>query len=97
MRKGIYAILDTVANDIGGQLLMLPNPTTAIRTFADIAQAKGTTVNAHVDDYVLIELAQIDTETGLITPHPEPEVILTGKAWLASAQQVPTSTPELLK
>lgn len=93
----IYAIYDTVAQMIVGQLLVCRHHAQAIRHFDDIARAREPNViNQHPADYDLICLGDIleDTDDALFPIEIDPKclVILKGEQWLALNKEV---TPEL--
>lgn len=95
MTKGIYAIMDTVARELAGTvpLHVFAHPTAAIRFFGDVINSPNSGIGAHLDDYTLLELGTIDTETGAIIAHATPYTVITGNAWQA-AQAKPGPTLE---
>lgn len=90
-RVGIYAVRDTVAQDIIGGLHLHRHDAAAVRMFIDAATDKGTRIAQHPQDYELICLGYTD-ETGQLYDSPDapddtigpPSTILTGKQWLAT-------------
>lgn len=50
----------------------------AIRAFTDTLADENSQIAKHPEDYTLFELGAYDDATGLIDPHPTPQVI--GKA-----------------
>lgn len=83
-RKGLYAILDTLANDIPAQVIhMVPLEAPAVRLFADAVLAKGSQIAQHPTDYVLVRLGYI-TDGNVL--EPDHKVIITAAAILAAAQ-----------
>lgn len=88
----IYAILDTVANDLVGMfpLMVFKSPAAAVRYFQDAASNDKTQVGQHPEDYVLVCLGYMTDAHTIATDKdalgdPAREIILTGKAWKAAA------------
>lgn len=90
--QGIYAVLDLVANDLLGMLALHKSEATAIRMFADIADAKGTIVNQHPGDFALLLLGNIfyTDDAPYVKIVPDRRIIFTGEQYLAT--QAPAAT-----
>lgn len=90
MRKGIYAVIDTLARDVVGGLHLHTHEATAIRFFSDIATMPNSQIALHPGDYELVRLGWLDglgeENIGIIT---DEAIILNGATW-AAAQQQPT-------
>lgn len=84
----IYAILDTVANDLVGMfpLQIFKAPAAAVRYFSDAAANEKTQIGQHPEDFTLVCLGYL-TDNHTIEANQEPEIIITGKAWLAARPQ----------
>lgn len=104
--KAIYAIIDIVAMQIIGNSMIEASPAAAIRTFGDLASDNRTIVGAHPADFNLVCLAYINSYNGAESAqrkgdptsgdtHAEPEIIITGKAWLAT-QTAAADGPKLV-
>lgn len=98
MKLGLYAIIDTVAKAILGNIIIChAHPASAVRMFTDALQDPKTTAAQHPADYILVCLGYVgenhhESIYGLAKPDGT-EIILTGAAWLASV----STKPELLK
>lgn len=99
-KYGIYAIVDTLAADLVGMrdsITLHRHDATAIRMFSDIANNPQTSINAHVEDYVLVCLGYINDDNQILcVSHSEAEggfhhhrVVLTGTAWKAAQEKQP--------
>lgn len=94
MRRGLYAIYDTIAEEyIGAPIYTFPAAPAAIRFFTDILADKQTSVGNHPQDYELHQLGFLQSVDPVIAEHRE--VILTGKAWLATQPQPTAAAPQL--
>lgn len=63
MKRKLYAIYDTRAGDIMGQILQLQShDAVAIRDFTDIVLGANSRLAMHPDDYALVELGELETE-----------------------------------
>lgn len=83
MKKNLYAVYDTKAEEvIGGVLYAFPHDAVAVRMFTDAYQAEGTTINKHPEDFELISLGTM--ENTAITP--ELRIVITGAALNALAK-----------
>lgn len=83
-RPAIYAIHDTVANDLAGNVHALSihkSDASAVRYFTDGLADVQTSLNKHAEDYNLIRLGFLNDKHEII---PEQTVILTGAAWKAA-------------
>lgn len=83
VRKGIYAVRDTVSESIVSALILELTDAPAIRAFHDALAQPDSPMGKHPGDYVLLDLGEINLETGLIIGC-EPLTIATGAAWLES-------------
>lgn len=66
MINGIYTIFDRVAG--ANQLICAPSDLMAKRMFADAFHANNSFIAKHADDFVLMKIGTIDTETCEIMP-----------------------------
>lgn len=89
MRKKLYAVYDTVAGELFGGIVQEPREAPAIRAFYDALGAQGSPLASHPDDYNLLELGELDTETGLILPvlGQSPITVATGRQWRETVSQ----------
>lgn len=92
MQKGIYAILDKVAQDIIGVLITVRHEAVAIRTFSDAAHAQGSRIPIAPKEYELVRLGYLHDATMELIP--DYAVIITGEQWLAAQQQPAGPTSE---
>ncbi|WNK12584.1 MAG: nonstructural protein [Microvirus sp.] len=81
MIKNLYAVRDTVANNIVGGIIMEALDAPAIRAFYDALRAPGNLLSEHPADFVLVQLGNIDTATGDLREQPV-ITIATGNGWL---------------
>lgn len=97
--KGIYALYDTVTEELAGPLFIMPLTDThapAIRVFGDAAQ--NTEVRKHLEDLELRFYGRLITRVPAMTGAKDntlyiesehnPQIVITGKQWL-TAQQTP--------
>lgn len=86
MHRLIVAILDNKANDTVPQTLIWVHKAVApaIRMYTDAVTDTRGEMHKHVEDYDLVQLGTIDDENKL---HPDYEILMTGKAYLASLPQ----------
>lgn len=93
---GIYAIYDTVANELVGtvKLHIHKHPAAAVRFFSDVAADKNTSIGQHPQDYNLLCLGYLTLENNIEPVKPDDQVVITGQAWLAA--QAPAE-PKLVK
>lgn len=80
--KGIYAIYDKVADDLG-PLTTHRHVASAIRMFSDVATNQQTMVGQHPHDYELRCLGYINSDHQI---EPANDVVLTGENWVAAQQ-----------
>lgn len=92
-RVGIYAVRDTVADDIIGGLHLYRHSAAAVRMFTDAITDTGTRLHAHPEDHVLILIGYIDEQgqfygsaDGDVIPFEGPDTIITGKQYLQATQ-----------
>lgn len=83
VRKGLYAVRDTVSQAIVSAIIVEMTDAPAIRAFHDALATPDSPMGKHPADYVLLDLGEINLESGLIIG-VEPLVIATGAAWLES-------------
>lgn len=89
MKKSIYVIQDTLANQALGGPLVFPHDAVAVRFFGDIAANPESAVSRYLNDHQLVLLGYFD-ESECKIEVTEPQVIITGAAW-AAAQNPETS------
>lgn len=89
MKREIIAIIDTIAQDIAGPVVLFRHDAAAVRYFSDIATDPQTMIHRHVSDYDLVSLGQLDDQTFTITP--QLRVIITGYQWREA--QPPVTEP----
>lgn len=65
MTSGLYVIRDNVAKAIG-QIMVHHHEAAAIRVFKDVAKDKEGMIGAHPQDFDLVNIGLIDTDTGAI-------------------------------
>lgn len=87
MKIGIYTVRDLVAQSFLGGLQLHKHPAPAIRTFADAAKAPETLINQHLDDFELVRVGWLDSET--LEIEPDFAVVMAGTA-LNAAQTATT-------
>lgn len=83
MRRLLFAIKDTLADDITGTVLSLRNEPEAVRFFRDLLQDSGNQVGKHPADHELLLLGEVKTvndETYIDTNCAK--TVLTGGQWL---------------
>lgn len=85
-RKGIYAVRDLVAENIASGLIMEFTDAPAIRAFHDALANPQSPLSTHPKDYVLLDLGEINLETGLIIG-AEPITIATGASWVEANER----------
>lgn len=77
----IYAVEDTVADQLIGTLTVHKHESAAIRFFTDIATMQGSIIAQHPHDFRLIRLGYITHNRELVA---ERSVVLEGEAWAAA-------------
>lgn len=90
MRQGVYAVRDVLAMAYIGGLQLFAHDAVAVRMFGDIAADKASVIGAHVEDHELHKVGEFDTVLGMVIIPEEPQVVITGAAWLAA--QAPRSS-----
>lgn len=85
MSKKIIAIIDTLAGENIGPLLMFRADAPAIRFFSDAANDQQTPISKHVEDYELVELGVLNDKNEIV---PGKRVIITGAQWYAAQQKL---------
>lgn len=83
--RNLYGIIDTLANDLVGSVLIFKADVAAIRFFGDIAAHPESQVNKHPEDYHLVCFGVLDDDMTIIT---EKRTIITGAQWTAAQQQL---------
>lgn len=83
MQRILVAIVDTMANDFAGNVMIVGHPNVAVRMFGDVCQDPQTAINKHVEDYQLVQLGIIQSDLHITEAF---EIIITGKQWLAAQQ-----------
>lgn len=79
MNRELYAIIDNVAKDISGQLIVVRNVNEAIRWFGDLIGNPNTTVGAHPNDHELRALGTIIVDDGKLDFVNTNLLIITGE------------------
>lgn len=97
MTRQIYAVLDLVAQDIIGGLMLFPHDAPVIRIFTDGLADPSTTLNKHPDDFALVSLGEVTSEGSDIelSGYSKYRVVLTGTAW--KSMQASTPNVEVVK
>lgn len=80
--KRIYAIIDTLADTLVGQLFIFRHDAPAIRFFSDLISDPQTAIARHPKDHKLVCLGGL-TDTNTFVAF-DAEDIITGEQWLAS-------------
>lgn len=78
MPRKIIAIVDTLANDVAGPLLVFQHSAPAIRYFSDVALHPDSQIGKHVEDYILLEIGLLNDD---LTVVPTNEIVITGTQW----------------
>lgn len=73
--KRLYAVFDTVANDLVGGVMLDTHDAPVIRLFREMATRDGSKIAVHAKDMQLISLGEIN-ENLEIKPHVQ--IIITG-------------------
>lgn len=90
MKKGLYAIVDTITADLVGNMNCVTvhkGDTPAIRFFNEVAREPQTHVRQHINDMVFVRLGWLSDETNEVTP--DFEILLTGQRWMAAQESKP--------
>lgn len=95
MTRQIYAVLDLVAQDIVGGLMLFPHDAPVIRIFTDGLADPSTTLNKHPDDFALVCLGEVVAEGSDIelSGYNRYRTVLTGTAW--KSMQAAQAKPEV--
>lgn len=83
VRKGLYAVRDVVSQSVVSGIIMEMTDAPAIRAFHDALATPESPMGKHPADYVLVDLGEINMDTGLIIG-VSPITIATGASWLES-------------
>lgn len=91
-RRILVAILDIVAQEFVGIVTIHRHTAAAVRMFVDVASAdpNQSAVARHPEDHDLIQLGYLDDDNKLV---PEHELLIAGKAWVASTTREQPATP----
>jgi hypothetical protein len=85
MKKGLYAIIDKLANDIGGNFILITSHEgVAIRHWEDVARVQNGPLQLHPADHELVRLGWLNED---LTITGDRETIITGARWAAANQQ----------
>lgn len=71
MMNKLFAVYDSKSL-LHQPAFQAPAAGVAIRAFETAACTEGNDFNKYAADFTLFELGEIDTSTGIITPHPAP-------------------------
>lgn len=85
MPRKIIAIIDTLSNDVAGQLMLFPHDAPAIRFFGDVATHPESQVAKHIEDYQLVQLGILDDDCSIITDR---RILITGSQWKTMHDQL---------
>lgn len=85
MEQLLCAVYDNLANDMLGQIMHFKNETIALRTWNDICSTPNSAVRMHINDFMLVQIGTINTETLVVTPTRR--TIITGAQWAAAQPQ----------
>lgn len=61
IKKNLYAILDVVADDFLGGIMLDTHDAPVVRLFTEMAQRDGTKIKTHLKDFKLISLGTIES------------------------------------
>lgn len=86
MKKCLYVVRDTLAEDVVGGVLMFPSDGPAVRFFGDVLAEPKSSVAAHPNDHVLTYIGSIDAESGVIDLEGSPRDVVSAAAIVASRQ-----------
>lgn len=79
----IYSIQDRLSGFIS--VTAEVNDQVAYRNFEHAVLNGGSTLSSHADDYQLVKLASMDSDTGVVTPFAPLEVVCTGSSIMLSS------------
>lgn len=82
MKKGLYAIYDSKAEEVVGNVIhILKHSAVAVRMFTDVMQNAKSIISQHPEDYDLVELGVLSDDEQTIEPTaPENRIVLAGAA-----------------
>lgn len=78
MKLICFAVFDAKAK-LHLQPFFMRSVAEAVRAFGDLVNEQGHSFNLHPFDYTLVQLADYQEETGMLTPLKEPCVLVNGK------------------
>lgn len=81
--KRLYGVYDVKAEDYIGSVMTFAAHQAAIRTFGDVLADPKSSLHAHVQDYELHHLGDLESPKVGVVPVSPPAVILSGEQWLA--------------
>jgi hypothetical protein len=81
MQQIVAALVDTMTDEVIGNLLLFKHDAVAVRFFGDVCNAEGSRVAMHLNDHELRQLAILNDD---LTLTPQARVIITGAQWLAA-------------
>ncbi len=84
MKKSIYSVLDTVAQE-HGNLFLLKNDQLASKEFGTAVQKGDSPWSKHPSDFTLMNLGEFDTETGKIS-QDQIKVVATASQFVENTQ-----------
>lgn len=87
MNREIYAIIDNVAKDVSGQLIVVRNVNEAIRWFGDLISNPNTTVGAHPTDHDLRMVGTLIITDGVMDFATANTLIITGERLAQDLEQ----------
>lgn len=79
-RTSLFQAHDTKTGDCIGTVITADRPQIAIRSFLGALRDPNTIIAQYPEDFVLLEIAQMDRDTGQITAITPPEIVITGTA-----------------
>lgn len=82
IKKNLYAILDTVADDLVGGIMLDTHDAPVARLFREMATRENTKISIHLADFELVRLGTIDA----YELSADYTVILTGKKIIEEMQ-----------
>lgn len=90
--RGLYAVIDLIADDIVGLITLHRHEAAATRMFTDALSMKDSMLAQHPQDFELHRLGYLDDEHDLVANRT---IVATGKQWLN--QRAEGAQPELFK
>lgn len=88
MFKQLYAVYDTVSQQLIGGIIIEVADAPAIRAFHDALRMKDSLLAQHPEDYTLVNLAALDPAGYIVIGETQPQIVATGKAWRESQNEV---------